>query len=46
MVYAHEGVREILNFQNDGGSAKSYQVRQLLASIDRNGLTLERDDHD
>lgn len=39
-VYAHEGVREILNFQNDHGTAKAYQVRQLFDCIDGNGLTL------
>lgn len=39
-VYAHDGHREIMNFQNDRGSAKAYQVRQLLDCVDRNGLAL------
>jgi hypothetical protein len=39
-VYAHDGIREIMNFQNDRGTAKAYQVRQLLDSIDRNHLSL------
>lgn len=39
-VYAHEGTRQIMNFQNDRGAAKAYQVRQLLDCIDLNRLTL------
>jgi hypothetical protein len=39
-VYAHDMTRQILNFQNDQGTAKAYQVRQLLDFVDRNGLTL------
>jgi hypothetical protein len=39
-VYAHDGAQQIMNFQNDRGTAKAYQVRQLLACIDQNGLTL------
>ena len=39
-VYAHDGIRQIMNFQNDRGMAKPYQVRQLLDCIDRNNLTL------
>lgn len=39
-VYAHEGLRQIMNFQNDRGTAKAYQVRQLLDCVDRNRLTL------
>lgn len=39
-IYAHDGLRQIMNFQNDRGSAKAYQVRQLLDCVDRNGLTL------
>lgn len=32
-VYTHPGIREILNFQNVGGKAKPYQVRQFLAIV-------------
>jgi hypothetical protein len=39
-VYAHDGVAQIMNFQNDGGRAKAYQVRQLLDCVDRHRLTL------
>ncbi len=39
-VYAHDGIREIMNFQDDRGTAKAYQVRQLLDCIDKDGLTL------
>lgn len=39
-VYSHEGLRELMIFQEDRGSAKAYQVRQLLGCIDRNRLTL------
>ncbi len=39
-IYAHDGLRQIMNFQDDRGSAKAYQVRQLLDCADRNGLTL------
>lgn len=39
-VYAREGVAEILTFQpRQDGKAKAYQVRQLLALIERYGLT-------
>lgn len=39
-VYAHDGIRQIMNFQNDRGMAKAYQVRQLLDCVDRNQLSL------
>jgi len=32
---------EILNFQNVGGKAKPYQVRQFLSVIEAYGLELE-----
>ncbi|MDI3498160.1 type II toxin-antitoxin system HicA family toxin [Archaeoglobus sp.] len=41
-VYAREGVKEILNFQNVRGKAKPYQVRQLLKVIEKYNL-LEED---
>lgn len=37
-VFAKKGVKEIINFQNVGGEAKPYQVRQLLMIIERYGL--------
>ena len=40
-VYAHLGIRQIMNFQNDRGMAKAYQVRQLLDCVDRHHLALE-----
>mgnify|MGYP001594580636 CR=1 FL=1 len=39
-IYAHDGPRQIMNFQNDRGSAKAHQVRQLLDCVERNGLIL------
>ena len=33
-----EGVEEILNFQNVGGKAKHYQVRQFIKIIEKYGL--------
>lgn len=39
-VYAHEGTRRIMNFQNGPGTVKAYQVRQLLDCVDRNELAL------
>ncbi|MBI5246603.1 MAG: type II toxin-antitoxin system HicA family toxin [Elusimicrobia bacterium] len=39
-IYAHEGTRRIMNFQNDRGTAKAYQVRQLLDCIDQNRLAI------
>ncbi|SNQ59236.1 type II toxin-antitoxin system HicA family toxin [Candidatus Methanoperedens nitratireducens] len=43
-IYAREGIREALNFQNVGGWAKPYQVRQLLKIIDKYNLLKEEDD--
>ncbi len=34
-IYAKEGVREILNFQDVKGKAKPYQVRQFLKVVER-----------
>lgn len=34
-VYALEGVREILNLQNDKGRAKPYQVEQFIKLVDK-----------
>ncbi len=37
-IYVREGVEEILNFQNVGGKAKHYQVRQFIKIIEKYGL--------
>jgi predicted RNA binding protein YcfA (HicA-like mRNA interferase family) len=38
VVYAHEGIKEILNFQNVRGKAKPYQVKQFLKIIEKYNL--------
>ncbi len=38
VVYAHPGIKEILNFQNVGGKAKPYQVKQFLKIVERYNL--------
>ena len=45
-VYAHEGIMEILNFQDVKGRAKPYQVRQLLKVIRKYNLLEVGDDAD
>ncbi|MDV2482600.1 type II toxin-antitoxin system HicA family toxin [Methanoculleus sp. Wushi-C6] len=42
-IYVREGVAEILNFQNVGGKAKPYQVRQLLKVIENYNLLEDED---
>jgi len=37
----HSGVRDFLNFQNVGGWAKPYQVKQFLKIIDKYDLLKE-----
>jgi hypothetical protein len=37
-IYYRKGVLEILNFQNDGGWAKPYQVRQFTKVIEKYDL--------
>ncbi|MDP2765915.1 MAG: hypothetical protein Q8O41_00455 [Candidatus Methanoperedens sp.] len=44
VIYRREGMREMLNFQNVGGWAKPYQVRQLLKIIDKYNLLKEVSD--
>ena len=39
-IYALERLKEIMNFQDDSGKAKAYQVRQLLGCVDRNQLSI------
>jgi len=36
------GVPELLNFQNAGGKAKPYQIRQLIEIVETYNLSLER----
>jgi len=43
-IYLRDDVREMLNFQDVGGKAKSYQVKQLCKIIEKYSL-LEGDDH-
>jgi hypothetical protein len=40
-TYRHAGVIELLNFQDDNGKAKPYQVRQLLKIIEAYELELK-----
>jgi len=44
-IYVREGVEELLNFQNVGGKAKPYQVRQLIKVIEKY-VILEEDRKD
>lgn len=39
VIFVHEGVEELLNFQNASGWAKPYQVRQLIKIIEKYSLT-------
>ncbi len=43
-IYVREDVREMLNFQDIGGKAKPYQVKQLCKIIEKY-LLLEEVDH-
>jgi len=40
-IYMKEGVEEMLNFQNVGGKAKPYQVKQFIKIIEKYDLTKE-----
>jgi predicted RNA binding protein YcfA (HicA-like mRNA interferase family) len=40
-IYVRDDVYELLNFQNVGGKAKPYQVRQLIKVIEKHGLLEE-----
>jgi hypothetical protein len=40
-IYVRDGVYELLNFQNVGGKAKPYQVKQLIKVIEKYGLLEE-----
>jgi predicted RNA binding protein YcfA (HicA-like mRNA interferase family) len=37
-IYFRDDLREILNFQNDEGWAKTYRVRQFIKIIERYNL--------
>ncbi|MCX6678462.1 MAG: type II toxin-antitoxin system HicA family toxin [Methanothrix sp.] len=37
-IYYRDGIREILNFQNEGGWAKAYQVKQFIKIVERYDL--------
>jgi predicted RNA binding protein YcfA (HicA-like mRNA interferase family) len=39
-IFAHPGVRELVNLQDVQGQAKAYQVRQLLRLVERYNLSL------
>jgi hypothetical protein len=38
-IFAHEGVRELVNLQEVRGMAKPYQVKQLLQLVERYNLS-------
>lgn len=42
-VYGRPGIAEQLNFQDRGGQAKPYQLRQLVALIRRYDLSIEEE---
>lgn len=42
-VYVHKVTRKRLNLQPDGRQAKAYQVRQVLAQVERYSLRVEDD---
>jgi hypothetical protein len=44
VLYKRSGSIQLMNFQDDSGRAKGYQVRQLLAAIDDLGLSLNNND--
>ncbi len=40
-IHVKEGIREMLNFQDVGGKAKPYQVRQFIKIVEKYGLLEE-----
>jgi len=40
-IYVRTGIREMLNFQNVGGKAKPYQVRQFIKIVEKYNLLEE-----
>jgi hypothetical protein len=43
-IFAQQSIPELLNLQEVGGKAKPYQVRQLLALVERYNLSLGGDE--
>jgi predicted RNA binding protein YcfA (HicA-like mRNA interferase family) len=43
-IFTHENVRELVNLQEVEGKAKPYQVKQLLALVERYNLSLGGDE--
>lgn len=39
-IFSHPELSEIINLQNVGGKAKSYQVKQFIAVIERYNLQM------
>jgi hypothetical protein len=44
-VYMRDDVSEIMNFQNVGGMAKPYQVRQFIKIVEDNKLKFMEDEN-
>lgn len=42
-IFAHPGLSELVNLQNVSGKAKSYQVKQFIALIEKYDLQVEGD---
>jgi predicted RNA binding protein YcfA (HicA-like mRNA interferase family) len=40
-IFKHPDIPEIINIQNRKGKAQPYQVRQFLALVEENSLTLK-----
>ena len=40
-IFVRDGVEELLNFQNVGGKAKPYQVRQFIKIVEKYNLLKE-----
>lgn len=40
-IFAHPNTTEMVNFQEVGGEAKPYQIRQFLRVVERYNLKLE-----
>ncbi len=40
-IFVKQGIKEMLNFQNDRGMAKPYQVKQFLKIIEKYDLVEE-----
>lgn len=44
LAFTRDDIRASLNFQNDDGKAKPYQVRQMLKLIDEHDLKMNEKD--